>query len=356
MNKQRMNHVILKMKEIGLEQILVTSTASVFYLTGYWIEPHERMMALYLHVSGEAVLFGNEIFGLQSSKGLPFISHKDSDNPVEGLGKILRSGKIGIDKFWYSKFTIDLMVLRKDIIPVHGSDPIDQVRKIKDLSEIEILEKNSRINDWVITEMIGRLEEGIQENVLASQVNQLFLKNGADSEGVQLVCFGANGADPHHVGDQTTLKPGDSVIFDLFTPINHYWCDMTRTVFYQKVSQKQEQVYNTVLKANLAAIDKVKPGVLLSEIDKAAREVIEKEGYGDYFTHRTGHGIGIDCHEPPDVSHVSQTRLEPGMFFSIEPGIYLPREFGVRIEDLVMVTETGVKVLNQASKELQVVK
>jgi len=143
-------------------------------------------------------------------------------------------------------------------------------------------------------------------------------------------------------------------VLDIFTPINRYWCDMTRTVFWKEVSEEQRRVYETVKAANLAAEAMIRPGVKMCEIDRAARQVIEEAGYGPYFTHRLGHGCGISCHEPPDNSAVSEVIAQPGMVFSVEPGIYLPGKFGVRIEDLVLVTETGCEVLNQYSKELQV--
>lgn len=355
MNKQRINRVTENMKKAGLTQIIVSSTASLYYLTGYWIEPHERMIALYLDVSGRAILFGNEIFGLKSMPELPLICHKDSDNSVKDLAQFIQPGKIGIDKFWYSKFLIELIELRNDIVPVQGSGAVDLARKMKDEAEIAFMRNNSQINDQVVGAAIAMLKDGVTENYLASQVNKHFIQKGADCEGTQLVCFGANCADPHHSGDGTVLKAGDSVIFDIFTPINHYWCDMTRTVFYKTVTEKQRYVYDLVKLANETAISKIKPGVLLSEIDKTARDIITQGGYGEFFTHRLGHGIGLECHEPPDVSLTSDIPLELGMIFSVEPGIYLPGEFGVRIEDLVMVTEDGCEVLNQYPKDLQVI-
>ena len=355
MNKQRINRVTETMKKTGLTQIIVSSSASLYYLTGFWVEPHERMIALYLDDSGRSMLFGNEIFGLKSMPDLPLICHKDTDNPVKGLAEVVRPGKLGIDKFWSSKFLIELMELRKDIVPVQGSAPVDLARTMKDKTEITLMRNNSRINDQVVGAIIAMLKDGVAENYLASQVNKHFVQNGADCEGTQLVCFGANCADPHHSGDSTVLKAGDSVIFDIFTPINRYWCDMTRTVFYKTVTDRQRQVYDLVKHANETAISRIKPGVLLSEIDNTARNIITQGGYGEYFTHRLGHGIGLECHEPPDVSLTSDIPLEVGMIFSVEPGIYLPGEFGVRIEDLVMVTEDGCEVLNQYPKELQVV-
>ncbi|MCI2105612.1 MAG: Xaa-Pro peptidase family protein [Intestinimonas sp.] len=355
MNRERLDRVVANMKAEGLEQIVVSATASVYYLTGLWVEPFERMLALYLDGDGKATLFANEIFGISSTPELPVVAHRDGEDPVRDLAAVVRPGRLGIDKFYYSKFLIGLMEHRADIQPVQGSGPVDLARKCKDAREREAMRRSSRINDQVVAAAIALVKEGARENELAAAVNKLYLQHGADGEGPQLVCFGANGADPHHTGDGTVLKKGDSVIFDIFTPIDRYWCDMTRTVFYQSVSEKQRRVYELVRRANEAAIAKVRPGVLLSELDRTARGVIEAGGYGPYFTHRLGHGCGIECHEPPDVSNASDTPLEPGMVFSIEPGIYLPGEFGVRIEDLVMVTESGCEVLNAYPKDLTVV-
>ena len=355
MDQQRISRVIARMRQAGLEQILVSSTTSLYYLTGLWVEPHERMIALLLTAEGTATLFGNEIFGISSTEELPIVCHKDGDDPVADLAKAVKPGKLGIDKFWYSKFLIGLMTLRPDVIPVHGSMPVDENRTYKDAQERAAMRHASAINDQVVAAAIAAVHDGVRENELAALVNREFLVRGADGEGAMLVCFGPNGADPHHGADSTVLKPGDSVIFDIFTPISRYWCDMTRTVFYKTVSDKQREVYELVRRANEAAEAAVRPGVPLSQLDKIARDIITAGGYGPCFTHRLGHGCGIDCHEPPDVSGASDAVCRPGMVFSIEPGIYLPGEFGVRIEDLVMVTEDGCEVLNKYPKELQVI-
>ena len=201
------------MREAGLSQILVTSTTSLFYLTGYWVEPHERMTPLLVTGEGKLTLFGNEIFGLSSRSELPFVSHKDGQDPVKDLAQAVSPGKLGIDKFWYSKFLIGLMGHRPDVVPVEGSFPVDNSRMYKDEAEAAAMAHASAMNDQVIHAAISALHDGVRENELAALVNREFLARGADCEGTQLVCFGPNGADPHHSGDSTVLKPGDSVIF-----------------------------------------------------------------------------------------------------------------------------------------------
>lgn len=355
MNAERIARVTALMKEARLPQIIVTATTSVYYLTGLWVEPHERLLALLLTDNGQATLFGNFLFALPEDCGVPLVLHADGEDPVAALAAALRPGVVGVDKFWYSKFLLGLLAHRQDITPVEGSGPVDLARKCKDAAEREAMRNASNCNDQVIARAIDALGDGVREQELASLVNREFLSRGADSEGTQLVCFGPNGADPHHAAGASVLKPGDSVTFDLCTSINRYWCDMTRTVFYKTVSGKQREVYELVRRAGEAAIAEIRPGVALSHLDATARRIITEGGYGPFFIHRLGHGCGLDCHEPPDVSGASHGLLEPGMIFSIEPGIYLPGEFGVRIEDLVLVTETGCEVLNHYPKDLQVI-
>lgn len=355
MDRSRMERVVKEMRERNLSQILIASTASVYYLTGLWIEPHERMLALYLDTGGRAILFGNEIFGIQPD-GLDWRPHKDGDDPVAELSEMLHPGVVGIDKEWPSRFLIGLLGHRNDITPVLGSAPLDMARRYKDAAEQEAVRKASAINDQVVEAAIAALRDGVTELELASLINREFAARGADvADGPQLVCFGPNAADPHHAPGHDALRRGQGVTFDIFTPIGRYWCDMTRTVFWGSADEEQRRVYDTVLRANLAGIAAVRPGVPLRDIDRAARRIIEEAGYGPYFTHRLGHNIGLDCHEPPDVSSASDAVAQPGMVFSIEPGIYLPGRVGVRIEDLVLVTETGCEVLNKAPKELRVI-
>ena len=356
MNQQRLARVLRNMERDGLEQIVVTSTASVYYLTGYWVEPMERMLALYLRADGTCTLFANTLFALEPQEGLELVLHQDSDEPTAALAAALRPGRLGMDKAWPSKFLIALLNARPDVTPVLGSAPVDDARKYKDADEIAAMRHASRINDQMVEQVIAAVKEGAVESELAAYVESLYRQHGADrsSEG-QLVCFGPNGADPHHGPNDTVLKDGDSVVLDIFIPIRRYWCDMTRTVFFRSVSDEGRRVYETVKAANLAAEAMIRPGVPMKDIDRAARQVIEDAGYGPCFTHRLGHGCGLDCHEPPDNSASSPAVAEPGMVFSVEPGIYLPGKLGVRIEDLVLVTEDGCEVLNHASKELRVV-
>lgn len=356
MNQQRLKLVVENMKKAGLHQMIVTETEPVYYLTGIWVAPMERMMAVYLDDTGRVIFFGNKLFGVLPQDGMALEEHTDTDDPVEQLAKAVLPGELGIDETWPSRFLIGLMQHRPDVKPVMGSLPVEQATMYKDEEERELMRKASAINDSCMEMVVHAIHEGATEKDLSTKVEHFFQENGCNSMGFAIVGVSANGADPHHDADKTVLKEGDSIVLDIGAPFNHYWCDMTRTVFYKSVSEEQREVYETVRKANEAAIALIKPGVAFKEFDLAARKVIEDAGYGEYFTHRTGHSIGMKEHEKPPVASDCEVIAQPGMVFSIEPGIYLPGKFGVRIEDLVLVTEDGCEVLNKYPKDLIVVK
>lgn len=355
MKKQRLNKVIGNMEKMGLKQMIISDPLSIFYLTGISIEPGERLYALLIKDDGSAFLFNNRLFPADEVNDLKIVWHDDSDDAIGGLAGYVLDGTLGIDKTWPSKFLLQLQEKHSGIKPVLGSAAVDNARKYKDAEEIELMRAASRVNDIVIAEAISLLEAGKSERKMAGLVSDLHIDNGADTSAGQIVCYGVGSSEPHHEPGAATLKAGDNIILDIFAPVNHYWCDMTRTVFYKSVTDEQKKVYETVKAANLAGIRAVRPGVPLKDIDYAARKVIEDAGYGKYFTHRLGHGIGLDVHEPPDCSASSDAVAEPFMCFSIEPGIYLPGKWGVRIEDLVVVTEDGVEVLNSYTKDLQII-
>ena len=346
MNTQRIQKVIENMRACGLKQILVTGTANVYYLTGVWCEPFERMLALHLTDSGDMKLYANRMFALQGLTDVPMVEYEDTDDCIAVLAPDMLPGRLGIDKTWPSHFTIRLMERRPDITPALGSKPLDDARLVKDAEEIELMRISSKMNVEVCTRIGEALHEGCTEKEIQALYNKIALELGAAGPSfTPLICFGPNGAEPHHDSDGTRLKRGDTVIMDVGLLWKHYCSDMTRTVHFGEVTDEQKKVHEIVTAANRAGIAACRPGVKMKDIDRAARRVIEDAGYGPYFTHRTGHGIGLDEHEFPDCSSVSETVTRPGMIFSIEPGIYLPGKFGVRVEDLVAITEDGCEVL-----------
>ena len=346
MNTARLEKVIGNMERHGLKQLLVTSPANVYYLTGVWCEPFERMLALHVKDDGTMKLYANRMFALNGLTDVPMVEYEDTDDCIAVLAPNVAPGKVGIDKTWHSHFTIRLMEARPDIVPALGSAPLDEARLCKDAEELELMRVSSHKNVEVCGRIAAALAEGVTEKEIQSLYNKIALELGASGPSfTPLICFGPNGAEPHHDSDQTPLKQGDTVIMDVGLLWKHYCSDMTRTVHFGPVTDEQKRVHDIVTAANRAGIAACRPGVKMKDIDRAARRVIEDAGYGPYFTHRTGHGIGLDEHEFPDVSSVSEVVAQPGMIFSVEPGIYLPGKFGVRVEDLVAITEDGCEVL-----------
>lgn len=350
MNVNRINRVIENMKAEGLSQILVTAPASVFYLTGEWIHPGERMLALLVKDDGSVMLYANRLFALKGNVDVPLTEFDDTEDCVAVLAKGIDAGKIGIDKVWPSQFTIRLMEARSDIRPVLGSRPVDEARMMKGEDEIRLMLESSRMNVEVCKRTAEALKEGMTENEVQEIYNKIAAELGASGPSFEpLICFGPNCAEPHHASDGTKLKKGDAVILDVGLMWKDYCSDMTRTIFFGgEPTEEEKKVYDIVYAANRAAIAAAKPGVKMKDIDRAARKVIEDAGYGPYFIHRTGHGIGLEVHEHPDCSATSEIIARPGMIFSIEPGIYLPGKFGVRYEDLIVITEDGCIVLTEA--------
>lgn len=358
MKSNRINKVLEKMKEKNLSQMIISDPYSIFYLTGNFLHPGERLLAFYLNDKGEAKLVINELFPQEETSDYDIIYYNDVEDGVEILSKYIGPEKlIGIDKKWPSMFLLRLQEIFPDKSYMNSSFIVDEARKIKDYEERDLMRESSKINDKVMAELVPLVAKGYTEKELSEKLKELYQKHGADNFSFRpITAYGKNGADPHHITDDTKAKLGDSVVLDIGGIYKGYCSDMTRTVFVGEVSDKKREVYEIVKEANLRGIAMAKAGNKMSDVDKAARDYIEEKGYGKYFTHRTGHSIGIETHEAGDVSSANDDVIRPGQVFSVEPGIYLPEEeFGVRIEDLVLVTEDGNEVLNSYTKDLLII-
>jgi Xaa-Pro dipeptidase len=353
MKKDRMKKVLQSMEQENMEQLIITDAPSIYYLTDLWIHSQERMLALVLSLEKEPILIVNELFPLRKDLSVRVVRYKDTDDPIRILGKYIMDEKItGIDKNWSAHFLIGLMKTFPKLTVENGSYIVDRIRMIKDPLEIEKMKAVSRINDQAMEALFKEIPKGLTEKQMTRRLAEIYQDLGAEGFSFDpIVAYGKNGANPHHSPGDDRPQAGDSVLIDIGCHKDSYTADMTRTVFYQRMSKKQEEIYRIVQEANASAIRAVRPGATFSDIDTAAREVIEKKGYGKYFTHRTGHSIGIEVHEYGDVSGTNREEMQEGMIFSIEPGIYLSENVGVRIEDLVLVTEQGAEVLNHVTKE-----
>lgn len=353
----RIDRVLKAMEEQGLDQMLVSDPASIFYMTGIRVEPGERFYGMLLKRDGNHVLFVNNLFTIPEDVGFQEVWYSDTDPVMDYVKNYVDASIVlGVDKDLKARFLLPLMEGKETCRFVNASLAVDLTRGIKDEEEQRKMRAASLVNDQAMERLYGLVEEGSTEKEIADQLLGIYQELGAeDFSFPPIVSFGANAADPHHMPDDTVLKRGDVVLFDVGCIKDGYCSDMTRTFCYQEAGEKNREIYELVRRANEAAIAKIKPGVPLCELDKAARDIIAEAGYGENFNHRLGHFIGLSEHEFGDVSLANERVAEPGMIFSIEPGIYLAGETGVRIEDLVLVTEDGVEVLNHYPKDLKII-
>ena len=351
MNEARANRILAALKEQGVDQMLITDPMSICYLTGISMAPIERFYALLLKADGHHYYFLNHLFNVPGDVGVEKVWYSDTD-PVPEIvaARLDKNAVLGVDKDLKARFLLPLMEMKAAAGFVNGSLAVDITRGVKDTEEQKKMRISSAINDKAMAKFKGLIHEGVSEKEVADQMLQIYLDLGADGYSFEpLVAFGANAADPHHSPDDTVVKPGDCVLFD------GYCSDMTRTFYFKTVSDAHREVYETTKASNETAISKIRPGVPLYQLDAAARDLISAKGWGPNFNHRLGHFIGLSEHEFGDVSSANTWEAKPGMIFSIEPGIYLTGDTGVRVEDLVLVTEDGVEVLNHYPKELQII-
>ena|SRR5215218_2288314 len=235
------------------------------------------------------------------------------------------------------------------------STALPMLRAVKDDDELERLAAAAKAADACFEEILKVRFEGRRETEVAADLAALLVDHGHSQVDFTVVGSGPNGANPHHEAGDRTIQRGDMVVLDFGGLKDGYGSDTSRTVHVGEPTDEEREVFEIVQAAQQAGYEAVRPGVECQEIDRAARRVIADAGRGDQFIHRTGHGIGLTTHEPPYMVDGEKHRLEPGMCFSIEPGIYVPGRFGVRIEDIVTVTEDGGRRLNNTTRDMQLV-
>ncbi|WP_134698663.1 Xaa-Pro peptidase family protein [Ammoniphilus sp. YIM 78166] len=353
---ERINKAQAILAQNGWEAAVVTSPANFFYFTGTWLDSHERLQAVVISRTGAASIVVHEMSREEVSPldGVTMVFWKDGEPSVEILAGLLpKQGVISFDNQWPSEKLIDLMSFKKELTYIKGTPVIGALRLKKDREEIDLLRKSGEIADRVIGEAIRLAKPGMKESELAKEIKRLFHEQGVEQLSFSpIIGAGANGAIPHHQSDDTVLAEGDMVVVDMGGIKDHYCSDMTRTIAIGEPSEEMVQVYEIVRKAQDEAVKAIRPGVSMRSIDQVARSIISQAGYGEFFTHRTGHGLGIEVHEEPFLTSDNEQLLEEGMVVSVEPGIYLSGKFGVRIEDIVVVTAHGAERLNHYPREL----
>ncbi|WP_122088729.1 M24 family metallopeptidase [Halalkalicoccus subterraneus] len=349
------------LNDTGADAIVCFPSSNMYYLSGFDDEPMERH--LFLFVTPETALFvAPEMYDAQIKDESPITDVRtwgDIEDPTALLETVgdelgLEGGHLLVDDRMWALFTQDLQATFPEASFGIASKVLENLRVRKDEAELDRLREAARLSDTVSKEIraLGAGAIGMTERELAAEIGDRLASAGGEGVSFETVVgSGPNGARPHHRHGERTIESGDPVVLDFGTWFEGYPGDQTRTVVFDgEPSAKLREVHEAVLEAHNAGVEAVEPGVEAREIDRAARTVLEDRGYGDAFIHRTGHGVGLDVHEPPYITSENGRKLEPGMVCSVEPGVYLEGEFGVRIEDLVVVTEDGYERLNDSPR------
>ena len=322
--------------------IIATTTVNFAYLTGVWLETYERFKA--------AVKCGDRLAAVVPALDAGRVpgevySYRDGEDPAEAL----RQAAAGCDAsviYIDGGTTLRRFEIVKRAFPVAeyrlGDHIFREWRAVKRRDEVEKIRAAASAIRRVLEEL--ELAPGVSERQAAARI-YLALYEAGLSPGPILVQFGPNTALPHQEPTDKKLRRGDAVVIDVSAAYQGYFGDLTKSFFYGEAPEEYKAVYAAVEEAQRAALQSARPGVSAGEVDRAARSFIETRGYGPYFIHRTGHGLGLEIHEAPDVSPGSRDVLKPGAVFTIEPGIYLPGKFGVRLEIDVHITDQGAEVL-----------
>lgn len=361
----KINQISTYLKEQNLDAAFITTPDNVFYVSGFRSNPHERLLGVLVFQNAEPLMILPQMEvpdARNAGWNFDVVGHQDTDQPWQLLkqaieNKKLTPSQIAIEK---SHMTVERLEAIQELYPdvtfTRLDDQLNSMRVVKDANELAILRDAAAYADYAIEVGVSEIAEGKTELEILTAIELALKKKGISHMSFDtMVLSGPKTASPHGKPGDRKIQKGDLVLFDLGVIYKGYCSDITRTVAFGEPSTKQKEVYETVRKAEQAAVDAVKPGVKAMELDKIARDIITEAGYGEFFTHRLGHGLGISVHEFPSVTGNNEMELIEGMVFTIEPGIYDPNITGVRIEDDVVVTKDGVEVLTKYPKELVIV-
>ncbi|MEU0932457.1 aminopeptidase P family protein [Embleya sp. NPDC005971] len=349
--------------QAGLSGLVVTPGPDLLYLTGYRpVAITERLTALVLTPNRPPTMIVPRLErpdaeGAPGAGALTITDWADGTDPYAAASRLLDpDGRYGISD---SAWALHLLGLQ-EVLPAGGYLPLTRalpmLRAVKDSDELERLAAAGAAADDAFRGIVLVAFAGRRESEVAADLARLLKEYGHSQVDFTVVGSGPNGANPHHEAGERVIRPGDTVVLDFGGLKDGYGSDTTRTVQVgPDIPDEVRTVHEVVRQAQQQAFEAVRPGVPCQEIDRVARAVITQAGYGEYFIHRTGHGIGLTTHEPPYMIEGEEQVLVPGMCFSIEPGIYLPGRFGVRIEDIVTVTETAGLRFNNTPHELATV-
>ncbi|HTV12869.1 MAG TPA: aminopeptidase P family protein [Acidimicrobiales bacterium] len=354
------------MRAADVDALLLSLGADLPWLSGYVAMPLERLTMLVVPAYGERAVLVVPTLEAPRVVPVPDVFEVkpwgETEDPVEivsGLvGKLAPSAPVlGISDRAWSSALLKLQASLPQADWVAASGVTAPLRAVKDAWELEALARASAAADRVAAALIAgevKLIGRTEQDVSAELARRLHAE-GHERVEFAIVGSGPNSASPHHEPGARKIGPGEAVVCDFGGSVDGYCSDITRTVFTGPPPRRLERIYTVVAEAQAAGVRAVRPGVPCSDVDAAARDVITDAGFGEHFIHRTGHGIGIEGHEDPYIVSNNSLPLSPGHVFSVEPGVYVPGHYGVRIEDIVAATEDGPSVLNQASRALTVV-
>ncbi|WP_406341918.1 M24 family metallopeptidase [Streptomyces sp. NBC_00648] len=360
--RARMARAAESAADAGLAGVLVAPGPDLVYLTGY--QPTaitERLTMLVLAAGQEPVLVVPKLEAPDAERAagaaaLTLRDWTDGTDPYAVTAPLLDvDGRFGVSDNAWAMHLLGLQQKLPGTSYAALTEALPMLRAVKDAHELARLEAAGAAADEAYGEILKVRFAGRKETDVAADLAALLLEFGHSQVDFTVVGSGPNGANPHHEAGERTIERGDMVVLD-FGGLKHgYGSDTTRTVHVGEPGAEEQRVHDVVREAQRAGCEAVKPGVACQDVDRAARAVIEEAGYGEYFIHRTGHGIGVTTHEPPYMIEGEEQPLVPGMCFSVEPGIYLPGRFGVRIEDIVTVTEDGGRSFNNTAREMALV-
>ena len=350
----RRTRAAAKLRERGFGALLLSPGADLFYLAGYQIFASERLTCLVLDRDGKATIVCPEFEAPRVAVAAPDIERStwgETDDPYAAVAALVRApGAVAVADQMWAAFVLKLEAALSGRAFVVASEITRQLRIRKDEAEVDALRLVSESADRAYSRILERHFAGRTEREIGADLAELLRAEGHDEVAFTIVASGANGASPHHETADRRIAEGDTVVLDFGGAMRGYRSDITRTVHVGRTAGREEQkVHDVVRRAQEAGYGAARKGASAESVDAAARRVIDEAGYGEFFIHRTGHGIGLDGHEHPYLVRGNRERLEPGMAFSIEPGIYLPGRFGVRIEDVAVIDADGsARPLNRA--------
>ncbi|MCX4623237.1 aminopeptidase P family protein [Streptomyces albogriseolus] len=355
--KARMDRAARQAADAGLAGLLVAPGPDLVWLTGY-APPAvtERLTLLVLAAGREPVLVVPTLEAPDAEKatGAPALALRDwtdGKDPYALTAALLDAqGRFGVSDNAWALHLLGLQTTLPGTSYVSLTEALPMLRAVKDAAELERLAAAGAAADAAFEEIRNVRFSGRRESEVAADLAALLRRFGHSQVDFTIVASGPNGANPHHEAGDRRIERGDMVVLDFGGLRDGYGSDTSRTVHVGEPTEDERRVHDLVREAQEAGFRAVRPGAACQDVDRAARAVIADAGYGEYFIHRTGHGIGVTTHEPPYMIEGEEQPLVPGMCFSVEPGVYLPGRFGVRIEDIVTVTEDGGRRLNDTER------